>query len=187
MTTNKETKENTLDHLKSQETLIRRCTLDDLDAITAKKYSKADILEIVKNRKKEWNIYRKSEAPDIVYETGERITARLIASKILTGESLSYGRIKARARIIKSFNESSKLQKGEILITHHTDPGWTPLFSIVSGVVIEVGGLICHAAMVARELGLPAIVLPGAMSSIPDNVRIEIDADEGTVIVLPSQ
>ena len=77
-----------------------------------------------------------------------------------------------------------KLKKGDILVTHHTDPGWTPLFTICSGVIVEVGGLICHAAMVARELGVPAVVIRGATSVIPDGALIELNADEGRVKIV---
>jgi pyruvate,water dikinase len=126
-------------------------------------------------------MYRRAKPPDIIYESGERISASITESAILSGEPLSYGKIKARARIIKDFNDSSRLKKGEILVTHHTDPGWTPLFIVASGVIIEVGGVICHAAMVARELGIPAVVIRGATALIPEGKVVELDADEGTV------
>lgn len=103
---------------------------------------------------------------------------------MLSGEPLSFGKIKARARVVKNFKDSMRLKEGEILVTHHTDPGWTPLFTIASGVVIEVGGIICHAAMVARELGVPAVVIRNATVLIPDGSLVELDADTGKVRII---
>jgi len=156
-------------------------TLEDLEYIAENQSKRENILKLIKTRKREWQMYRQREAPDIIYESGERITTALKSLKVLLGESLSFGKIKARTRIIKNFDESYKLRAGEILVTHHTDPGWTPLFTTCSGVIIEVGGLICHAAMVARELGIPAVVIKGATSLIPDGTMVELDADEGRV------
>lgn len=159
-------------------------TLQELEAIAEGRLKGDDSLKLIKTRKEEWHTYRQAVAPDIIYESGERITAALTPSNVLSGEPLSFGKTKARIRIVKNFGESHRLKKGEILVTHHTDPGWTPLFTVCSGVIIEVGGLICHAAMVARELGLPAIVVKGALSLIPDGTMVELDADEGCVTII---
>ncbi len=167
--------------LLKQERDIFFLTLPDIEGVTNNQYGKTEILQRVSMRKKQWSSYKQIAAPEIIYETGERITPFVVASKILPAEPLSFGRVKAKVRIIGSFRESTKLKQGEILVTHHTDPGWTPLFTICSGVIVEVGGLICHAAMVARELGVPAVVLSGAVSLIPDGQLIELDADEGQV------
>ncbi len=159
-------------------------TLPDIEGITRNQYEKSEILRRVHLRKKQWHTYKQVAASEIIYETGERITPLVAASKILYGESLSFGQIKAKARIIEDFSESHKLKQGDILVTHHTDPGWTPLFTICSGVIIEVGGLICHAAMVARELGVPAVVIKGATSLIHDGAIVELDAEEGFVRII---
>jgi phosphohistidine swiveling domain-containing protein len=160
--------------------------LDDLEAIREGTLSKEKTLKLLSERKAEWYKYLNIKVPDIVYEDGEQVFLSTRGKTDLSGTPLSYGRVCGRARIIESFADTNILEKGDIMITNHTDPGWTPLFSVVSGVVIEVGGLICHAAMVARELGLPAIVLPGAMSSIPDKAMIELDADTGKVALMPN-
>ena len=77
------------------------------------------------------------------------------------------------------------LAEGEILVVHLADPGWTPLFPRASGLVMEVGGLMCHAAVVARELGIPAdFGVQGATRALSNGDRIEIDADAGTVTLL---
>jgi len=157
---------------------------NDLKVINDKKITQREVLGLVETRKKEWELYRKVHVPDIIYESGERVTGTITPGIILSGEPLSFGIVKARACVVKEFKESSKLKKGEILVTHHTDPAWTPLFTIASGVIIEVGGLVCHAAMVAREMGIPAVVVKGATDIIPDGAAIELDADLGKAIII---
>jgi pyruvate,water dikinase len=157
--------------------------LRDIERISTGELKRTDVMKTIKRRKRQWNEYRRAEVPDIIYESGERIITSVKASKILSGEPLSAGKIKARARIIHDFSEVHKLKRGEILVTHHADPGWTPLFTIASGLIIEVGGVICHAAMVARELGIPALSVTGATSLIQNGSIVELDAEEGKVIL----
>lgn len=159
-------------------------TWTEIEEVVRQRIDRADVLRLVEKRKGEQEIYRQSPVPDIICESGERVIAPVEQSDVLSGESLSFGVVRATARVINDFSQSHKLRQGEILITHHADPGWTPLFTIASGVVIEVGGLICHAAMVARELGLPAVVIKGATTIIKDGQEIELDADSGKVTVL---
>ncbi|MGB3340776.1 MAG: PEP/pyruvate-binding domain-containing protein [bacterium] len=159
-------------------------TLHDIDDILVKRATKAEIMTIVKKRKSEWEMYKHAKVPDIIFESGERIFAPAETSSVLSGEPLSFGKVRARARVVNDFSDSVRLKPGEILVTNHTDPGWTPLFTIAAGIVIEVGGVICHAAMVARELGVPAVVIRNAISLIPDGSLIELDADEGIVKII---
>ena len=80
--------------------------------------------------------------------------------------------------------EVIKVEKDDILITKFTDTGWTPKFAILSGIVTEYGGILCHAAIVSREYGIPAIVCcPGALSKIKDGETITIDGTTGEVIL----
>jgi phosphohistidine swiveling domain-containing protein len=158
-------------------------TLRDLERVAAARMTKREVRTTVEARKRQWREYADAEVPDIIYENGMRVMTRVKKSNVLTGEPLSSGRVKARARIIRDFSKINRLKQGEILVTHHADPGWTPLFTVASGLVIEVGGVICHAAMVARELGIPAISITGATSLITDGSTIELNADEGRVVL----
>lgn len=157
---------------------------DELKNIAQHKLTPSQTLSLVEARKEEWELFKKNPVPDIIYETGERVSAAIKPAKILQGEALSYGVVRAKARIIHDIKESNKLKNGEIMVTHHSDPGWTPLFNVASGVIVEVGGLICHAAMVARELGIPAVMLKGATTLIPDGALIELDADFGKITLI---
>ena len=78
--------------------------------------------------------------------------------------------------------EASTLAPGDILVTRATDPGWTPVFSIIGGAVLEIGGTLSHGAIVAREYGLPAVVnVPQATQRIRDGQEITVDGTRGTV------
>ncbi len=100
----------------------------------------------------------------------------------LQGLPASAGRIRGIARLVKSISEAATLAPGEILVTQGTDPGWTPLFPLVSGLVLETGGLLSHGAIIAREYGIPTVInIPGALSTIKDGQMIEVDGANGRV------
>ena len=74
--------------------------------------------------------------------------------------------------------------KGEVIVVEFADPGWAPLFPRAAAVVMEVGGVMCHAAVVARELGIPAVFgVTGATSTLRDGQTVEVDGGLGTVRV----
>jgi pyruvate,water dikinase len=99
---------------------------------------------------------------------------------------VSAGTVEGRARVILDMAEA-ELEAGDILVTAHTDPSWSPLFVAVSGLVTEVGGLMTHGAVIAREYGLPAVVgVEDATRLIRDGQRIRVDGTHGYVEILPT-
>lgn len=101
---------------------------------------------------------------------------------LLVGIPASRGEVTGVARVVASPQEASRLAPGEILVTRATDPGWTPVFSTIGGAVLEVGGLLSHGAIVAREYGLPAVVaVPAATRRIPDGARVTVNGTTGKV------
>ena len=105
---------------------------------------------------------------------------------VLTGLPSSPGRVTGIARVLYSPQESARLQPGEILVAPSTDPGWTPLFLLASGLVMETGGYLSHGAIVAREYGIPAVLnIPLATQHIPDGSCILLDGAQGIVQLLP--
>ena len=99
----------------------------------------------------------------------------------LVGQAIAPGIIRGIANVLKSPYEKP-LNKGEILVTRATDPGWTPLFMNASGVVLEIGGALQHGAVIAREYGLPCVSgVEQASMSIPDGALIEVDGSNGIV------
>jgi len=103
---------------------------------------------------------------------------------VLRGIAASGGRVTARARVCHSLEETGKVGKGDILVACATDPGWTPVFSVLGGVVIETGGILAHATLVSREYGIPCVMnVSRATEKIRDGQIITIDGDTGRVIL----
>lgn len=102
----------------------------------------------------------------------------------LRGIAASSGVVTGRARVCRRLSEISKVQRGDILVTVATDPGWTTVFSIIGGVVVETGGVVAHAVMISREYGLPCVAnLTRACDVIPDGALITVDGTSGRVVV----
>ncbi|MFT4562703.1 MAG: phosphohistidine swiveling domain-containing protein [Gammaproteobacteria bacterium] len=99
----------------------------------------------------------------------------------LLGVGMSKGVITGPARIVKELKDIGKVQHGDIMIVFATDPGWTPVFLVISGLIIETGGLLSHGASISREYGIPAVQLQGAMQRIPDGATITIDGTSGAI------
>jgi pyruvate,water dikinase len=104
------------------------------------------------------------------------------AGPLLKGVAASPGVVKARARIILGEHQFDRLQPGEVLVCRFTSPAWTSLFASASAVITEVGGAGAHAAIVAREYGIPAVMgIPGATSHIIDGQELLVDGAAGRV------
>jgi pyruvate,water dikinase len=102
----------------------------------------------------------------------------------LTGIGVSSGRYTGRARVITSLAVDSELEPGEVIVAVTTDASWGPLFLAAGAVVVETGAAISHAAIVSRELGIPAAVsVTGATRRIRDGSTITVDGNSGTVTV----
>ncbi len=108
------------------------------------------------------------------------------AGAVLTGLPSSPGRVQGTARVLYGPYEGARLQPGDILVVPSTDPGWTPLFLLAAGLVMETGGYLSHGAIVAREYGIPAVInVPQATQHIVDGSTILLDGAQGTVHLAP--
>jgi pyruvate,water dikinase len=125
--------------------------------------------------------------PRGITSEGEVVTATAgaaVPEGALAGSAASAGIVEGRARIVRKL-EWSRLEKGEILVAPYTDPAWTPLFPLASGLVTEVGGLMTHGAVVAREYGIPAVVgVDRATEAIPDGSLVRVNGSEGYVEIV---
>ena len=111
--------------------------------------------------------------------------AALDGTNELRGVGASRGRAVGRARVLKSSHEAGLLQAGEILVSHHADVGWSPLFLAAGALVTDLGGALSHASVVAREFGLPAVVnVKTGTRAIATGDLIEVDGDNGLVRIL---
>ena len=104
---------------------------------------------------------------------------------LIQGIGASPGFAVGRARVARTIEELSDLEDGEILVTRQTDPGWTPVFPRLGGLVLETGGALAHGTSLCREYGLPCVTaVERAQDRIPDGARIEIDGAVGTIRLL---
>ena len=100
---------------------------------------------------------------------------------VLKGVGTSRGLATGRAKIIPTLKDIGRLEKGDILICHGTDPGWTSAFSIVGGVIAQTGGMLAHFSCLSREYGLPAVSLPNALKLIKDGSIISMNGNNGEI------
>jgi pyruvate,water dikinase len=103
------------------------------------------------------------------------------ADGVLRGVGCCPGRVTGPVKVLRNPGDDMRLS-GEILVAERTDPGWVPLYPSVSGLLIERGSILSHSAIVAREMGLPAIVgIPGLTAALKTGQRVEMDGAAGTV------
>lgn len=160
-------------------------TLEELTAAVATGRADRDKIAALKKRYAE---YEKLKPPRVLTSEGEAIfgsyTPRDLPEGALAGTPVSSGVVEGRARVVIKL-EDADLEKGDILVTPFTDPGWTPLFVSASGLVTEIGGLMTHGAVVAREYGIPAVVgVENATKLIKDGQLIRVNGAEGYVEIL---
>jgi pyruvate,water dikinase len=144
--------------------------------------------QVISKRKDEYKLYEKLTPPCVITSDGEIIAGKYkrenLPAEALVGLPVSSGVIEGRARVILNM-EDADLEDGDILVTSFTDPSWTPLFVSIKGLATEVGGLMTHGAVIAREYGLPAVVgVENATKLIKDGQRIRVHGTEGYVEIL---
>ncbi|EQC2099969.1 rifamycin-inactivating phosphotransferase [Listeria monocytogenes] len=144
--------------------------------------------ELINARKRDFTTFEKLTPPRILTSDGEMINGKYKRENLhkdaILGLPVSSGTVEGRARIILNM-EKVDLEDGDILVTAYTDPSWTPAFVSIKGLVTEVGGLMTHGAVIAREYGLPAVVgVENATTIIKDGQQIRINGTEGYIEIL---
>lgn len=144
--------------------------------------------QIISRRKEAYQFYEKLTPPRVMTSDGEILMGKYkrahLPAGALAGLPVSSGVIEGRARVISKLEEAD-LEDGDILVTFFTDPSWTPLFVSIKGLITEVGGLMTHGAVIAREYGLPAVVgVENATKLIKDGQRIRVHGTEGYVEIV---
>jgi pyruvate,water dikinase len=145
--------------------------------------------QLISQRKDAFRSYQALTPPRVLTSDGEVIAGAYrrddVPTGALVGLPVSAGTIEGRARVILDMAEAD-LEPGDILVTAYTDPSWTPLFVAIKGLVTEVGGLMTHGAVIAREYGLPAVVgVEHATRLIRDGQRIRVHGTDGYLEILP--
>ncbi|MFF5205057.1 rifamycin-inactivating phosphotransferase [Streptosporangium sp. NPDC000396] len=144
---------------------------------------------VITQRREAHEAYQKLTPPRVITSEGEVISGEYDTGALpegaLAGIAVSSGVVEGRARVVLNM-EDADVREGDILVTVFTDPSWSPLFVSVKGVVMEVGGVMTHGAVVAREYALPAVVgVENATRRIKDGQLIRLNGTEGYVEVLP--
>jgi pyruvate,water dikinase len=145
--------------------------------------------QLIRRRKEAFAWHQSLTPPRVLTSEGETLAGSYrredFPDGVLVGLPVSAGMIEGRARVVLDVAEAN-LEPGDILVTTYTDPSWTPLFVAIKALVTEVGGLMTHGAVIAREYGLPAVVgVEHATRLIPDGRRIRVHGTEGYVEILP--
>lgn len=182
--------------LKEAEKLVKAGVLSDKEDIYYLSFDELRNLvntdkageSIIKKRKEEYRMYEKLSPPRVMTSDGEIISGTYKRENLpigaMAGMAVSSGIVEGRARVILRIKDAD-LESGDILVTTFTDPSWTPLFVSIKGLVTEVGGLMTHGAVIAREYGLPAVVgIEHATRMIRDGQRIRVNGTEGYVELL---
>jgi phosphoenolpyruvate synthase/pyruvate phosphate dikinase len=144
---------------------------------------------LIRLRKEAFRSYGALTPPRVLTSEGEAVAGSYrredFPAGALVGLAVSAGTVEGRARVLLDLAEAD-LEPGDILVTPYTDPSWTPLFVAIAGLVTEVGGLMTHGAVIAREYGLPAVVgVEQATRRIRDGQRIRVNGTDGYVEILP--
>ncbi|WP_202078802.1 phosphoenolpyruvate synthase [Caldalkalibacillus salinus] len=165
-------------------------TLDELIELATGTFEQ-NVESLVKKRKEHDAWCQTLNQPRVMTSEGEIITGTVregdFPEGALVGNPVSGGVVEGRARVVYK-PEEANLNEGEILIANHTDPGWTPLFQTAKALVTEVGGLMTHGSVVAREYGIPAVVgIDDAMQKIKDGQWIRVDGDHGFVEIITDE
>ncbi|HWE15259.1 MAG TPA: rifamycin-inactivating phosphotransferase [Solirubrobacteraceae bacterium] len=145
--------------------------------------------QLIRQRKDAFRSYQALTPPRVLTSDGEVIAGAYrrddLPAGALVGLAVSAGTIEGRARVVLDIAHAD-VEAGDILVTAYTDPSWAPLFVSIKGLVTEVGGLMTHGAVIAREYGLPAIVgVEHATQLIRDGQRIRVHGTDGYVEILP--
>jgi pyruvate,water dikinase len=144
--------------------------------------------QLLRERADAFRWYQSLTPPRVLTSDGEAVVGSYrrddVPSGALVGLPVSSGTVEGRARVILEL-AGADLEPGDILVTAFTDPSWTPLFVAIQGLVTEVGGLMTHGSVIAREYGVPAVVgVERATQLIPDGQRIRVHGTEGYVEIL---
>jgi pyruvate,water dikinase len=168
-------------------------TVADVDQAVDHPDTGPSLRSIASRRKSEWERLSKRDMPLLIRESQLPAIARNLTASVspslnpseLRGLCVSAGYAESEVVIMNDPSEFSRMRRGAILVAPATDPSWTPLFTLASGVIVEVGGMLSHASTVAREYGLPALAnVKNATRILKTGDRVRLDATNGVAQIL---
>lgn len=146
----------------------------------------------VRGRRRQFERFQaKQYQPPLYLRDGEEHREEVDVAAVQDGSQLagigtSRGIVTGTARVVHDLKDIGRVRAGEILVTNSTDPGWTPVFAVISGLVLETGGMLAHGSCLSREYGLPALTVANATRLIPDGATITVDGGTGRVSLVAS-
>jgi pyruvate,water dikinase len=174
-------------------------TTAEIDAYWRGTATSLDLRTLTRGRRREFAAFESIDAPNRIITTGsphecaaasvhgmvpasaERNELHNANARILRGLGCSAGVAQGRVRIVSSASSNLSLS-GHILVATRTDPGWAPLFPSAAAILVERGSVLSHSAVLARELGLPAVVgIPGLTRALRDGELVRVDGTAGTI------
>ena len=144
---------------------------------------------VIQARRTERDRYLTISVPDTIQDWNDVVrgmdASSVVASEgILRGTPISAGQVVGPVRFVRSMEDWSRVNRGDILVVSVIDPGMAPLFGVAAGLVAEMGGTLSHGAIIAREYGLPAVAnVPGITTRLKEGDRISVDAERGEIII----
>lgn len=160
---------------------VRWLEWPELQALAAGTFGLDEAMGRVESRRRRWAGYA-SEGRPPAFLVGDEALEIPVGGDRLRGLGISPGRVTGTVRVLRSPDEAWKLGRGDILVATATDPGWTPLFLVAGGVVLELGSMLSHGAVVAREYRLPAVVnVPDATVRLRDGQLVTVDGTTGRI------
>jgi phosphohistidine swiveling domain-containing protein len=159
---------------------------EDIKALMMGTMSTKEASEIIDRRRRDYKLCQQLSVPKLQEGIPRFLTVEdYPLERQMVGMGVSPGQVEGRARVILDPRLETRIEPGEILIAPVTDVAWTPLFLQAAGLVVEVGGLLSHGSVVAREYGLPAVVgVAGATKVIKTGDSILLDGNTGVVVKL---
>jgi len=156
------------------------------EELPAFKAQRGPLTAQIQERKLKWNAWQRLPMPEILRAGDLQALGRdeerpASQDGVFSGIGVASGIGTGSACILHSPSEAGELSQGYVLVCPTTDPSWTPLFVHAAGLVVERGGMLSHGAIVARDFGIPAVVLPGATKIIPEGATVRIDGNKGRV------
>jgi pyruvate,water dikinase len=151
---------------------------------------RGELEETIEARRVRWQAWQRLDMPEVIDSReldGLGLARPVEAASELKGTPVASGVATGTARVVLSPEQAGDLGPEAILICPSTDPGWTPLFLSIRGLVIERGGVLSHGAIVARDFGIPAVVCPDATRLLRDGAQVRVDGNHGTVSVLAEE
>ncbi|MGV8121071.1 MAG: PEP/pyruvate-binding domain-containing protein [Candidatus Xenobiia bacterium LiM19] len=150
-----------------------------------------NVKEIIAQRRKEYEKNREHMSYPVIIASGSEMTYLPYdadGAELMTGLGVSAGRARGPARVILQSTADGRILPGEILVIPFADPGWSPYFFASAGIVVDMGGMLSHASIIAREYGIPAVVNVGhATGIIRTGQIVEVDGNSGIVRIIRSE